>query len=93
MTREELISLSGQVVNGMLSADGSIITKVIDRTLHKQIAETAVDGFDLRRVSSCVKDLLTPAKTGHAVCHNYPAKFKDTKSLLPKISFARADST
>lgn len=43
MTREELISLSGQVVNGMLSADGSIITKVIDRTLHKQIAETAVD--------------------------------------------------
>ena len=43
MTREELISLSGQLVNGMLSADGSIITKVIDRTLHKQIAETAVD--------------------------------------------------
>ena len=43
MTREELISLSGQVVNGMLSADGSIITKVIDRTLYKQIAETAVD--------------------------------------------------
>ena len=43
MTREELISLSGQVVNGMLSADGSIITKVIDRTLHKQIAESAVD--------------------------------------------------
>ena len=43
MTREELILLSGQVVNGMLSADDSIITKVIDRTLHKQIAETAVD--------------------------------------------------
>ncbi len=43
MTRQELISLSGQVVNGMLSADSSIITKVIDRTLHKQIAETAVD--------------------------------------------------
>lgn len=43
MTREELISLSGQVVNGMLSADGSIISKVIDRTLHKQIAESAVD--------------------------------------------------
>ena len=42
MTREELISLSGQVVNGMLSADGSIISKVIDRTLHKQIAESAV---------------------------------------------------
>ena len=43
MTREEPISLSGQVVNGMLSADGSIISKVIDRTLHKQIAESAVD--------------------------------------------------
>lgn len=43
MTREELILLSGQVVNGMLSADCSIITKVIDRTLHKQIAEMAVD--------------------------------------------------
>ena len=43
MTRKELISLSGQVVNGILSADGSIISKVIDRTLHKQIAETAVD--------------------------------------------------
>ena len=43
MKREELISLSGQVVNGMLSADGSIISKVIDRTLHKQIAESAVD--------------------------------------------------
>ena len=43
MTREELILLSGQVVNGMLSADGSIISKVIERTLHKQIAESAVD--------------------------------------------------
>ena len=35
--------LSGQVVDRMLSADGSIISKVIDRTLHKQIAESAVD--------------------------------------------------
>lgn len=43
MTREELISLSGQVVNGMLSADSSVIPQVIDRTLHKQIAETAVE--------------------------------------------------
>ena len=48
MTREELISLSGQVVNGMLSADSSIISKVVDRTLHKQIAESAVDvAFDM----------------------------------------------
>ena len=43
MTREEIINLSGQVANGMLSADSSVITKVIDRTLHKQIAEMAVD--------------------------------------------------
>ena len=42
MTREELISLSGQVANGMLSADSSFISKAFDRTLHKQIAETAV---------------------------------------------------
>lgn len=43
MTRAEIISLSGQIVNGMLSADSSIITKVIDRTIHKQIADSAVD--------------------------------------------------
>lgn len=43
MTREELISLSGQVVNGMLSADSSVVSKLIDRTLHKQIAESAVE--------------------------------------------------
>ena len=40
--RKEIIELSGQVINGMMSADGSIITKVIDRTLHKNIADTAV---------------------------------------------------
>lgn len=43
MTRAEIISLSGQIVNGMLSADSSLITKVIDRTIHKQIADSAVD--------------------------------------------------
>ena len=43
MTREELINLSGQVINGMLSADDSVISKVLDRTMHKQIADTAVD--------------------------------------------------
>lgn len=54
MTREELILLSGQVVNGMLSADGSIISKAIDRTLHKQIAESAVDvAYDmLKKIDS-----------------------------------------
>ena len=46
--------LSGQVVDGMLSADGSIISKVIDRTLHKQIAESAVDvAYDmLKKIDS-----------------------------------------
>ena len=43
MTREELIQLSGQVANGMLSADGSILSKAIDRTMHEQIARSAVD--------------------------------------------------
>lgn len=54
MTREELILLSGQVVNGMLSADSSIISKAIDRTLHKQIAESAVDvAYDmLKKIDS-----------------------------------------
>ena len=40
--REELIELSGQVINGMMSADGSIISKVVDRAFHKCIAEAAV---------------------------------------------------
>ena len=42
MTREELIEVTGQVVNGMLSADSSLLTKVVDRTVHAQIAESAV---------------------------------------------------
>ena len=40
--RTDLLS-GGQVVNRILSADGSIISKVIGRTLYKQIAESAVD--------------------------------------------------
>ena len=40
--REELLGLSGQVINGMMSADGSIISKVVDRAFHKCIAEAAV---------------------------------------------------
>ena len=43
MTREELISLSGQVANGILSADSSLISKVFDRTMHKQVADMSVD--------------------------------------------------
>ena len=40
--RNEIIELSGQIINGMMSADSSILTKIIDRTLHKNIADTAV---------------------------------------------------
>jgi len=50
MTRQELITLTGQITNGILSADNSLITKLIDRTIHKQIADTAV---------SIAKDILT----------------------------------
>lgn len=40
--RKEIIELSGQIINGMMSADSSIVTKIIDRTLHKNIADNAV---------------------------------------------------
>ena len=43
MSREDLINLSGQVINGMMSADSSFMTKLIDRGLHKQIASAAVE--------------------------------------------------
>lgn len=43
MNKEDLISLSGQVINGMLSADSSMLTKLVDRTLHRQIADAAVN--------------------------------------------------
>ncbi len=42
MKREELIELSGQVINGMMSADSSIVTKVFDRTMHGNVADVAV---------------------------------------------------
>lgn len=40
--REELIELTGQALNGILSSDSSILSKVLDRAVHKQVAETAV---------------------------------------------------
>ena len=40
--REELIELTGQALNGILSSDSSIFAKVLDRAVHKQVAETAV---------------------------------------------------
>lgn len=41
--REELIQLAGQVINGIMSADGSILSKLLDRGMHSQVAKTAVD--------------------------------------------------
>lgn len=42
--REALVELSGQIINGMLSADSSLLTKIIDRSLlHESAARTAVD--------------------------------------------------
>jgi hypothetical protein len=40
--RDDLVQLSGQVINGMLSADGSVLTKLFDRSIHSQAAKTAV---------------------------------------------------
>lgn len=42
MRRDELISLAGQVANGLLSSDESILSKLVDRTIHFQIADSAV---------------------------------------------------
>ena len=41
--REELVELSGQIINGMMSADGSMLTKILDRTFHSSVAEVAVE--------------------------------------------------
>ena len=40
--REELIQLAGQVINGIMSADDSVLSKIIDRSIHFQVAKTAV---------------------------------------------------
>ena len=40
--REELVQLAGQIINGIMSADDSVITKILDRSIHSQVAATAV---------------------------------------------------
>jgi len=40
--REEIISIAGQAINGMLSADSTMLSKLVDRTIHKKISEMAV---------------------------------------------------
>ena len=41
MDRGEFISLAGQVVNGILSSDNSVLSKLIDRAVHHQVADSA----------------------------------------------------
>ena len=41
--REELVVLSGQIINGIMSSDSSFLTKLFDRTLHKGAARITVD--------------------------------------------------
>lgn len=43
MKREELIELSGQIINGIMSSDGSIFSKVADRTSSDISAKRAVE--------------------------------------------------
>ena len=40
--RQELVELSGQVINGMMSADGSIIQKAFDFAFRNHAAHAAV---------------------------------------------------
>ena len=41
MNRSEFITLAGQVVNGILSSDNSVLSKLIDRAVHHQVADSA----------------------------------------------------
>ena len=40
--RGEIVELAGQIVNGMMSADGTVLTKLVDRILHRSVASVAV---------------------------------------------------
>lgn len=42
-TREELIQLSGQIINGIMSSDSSIFSKICDRTSLDISAKRAVE--------------------------------------------------
>ena len=41
--REALIELSGQIINGIMSSDGSMFTKIMDRATHGGAASAAVN--------------------------------------------------
>ena len=40
--REELLELSGQIINGFMSYDSSLLSKLFDRTLHEGTAKMTV---------------------------------------------------
>ena len=41
--RDEIIALSGQIINGIMSSDESVLSKLLDRGTSKFSAEFAVD--------------------------------------------------
>lgn len=41
--RQELIELSGQIINGIMSSNGSLLSKLFDRTVHEGSAKIVVD--------------------------------------------------
>lgn len=43
INKTDLVNLSGQVINGIMSSDDSLWVKLFDRTDHKQVAGIAVD--------------------------------------------------
>lgn len=40
--REELLELSGQIINGIMSSDGSFLSKLFDRAVHDETAKVTV---------------------------------------------------
>lgn len=43
MEKDYLVELSGQVINGIMSSDDSVWSKLFDRGDRAQVADTAVD--------------------------------------------------
>ena len=40
--REELLNLSGQIINGIMSSDSSFLSKLLDRSMHDSLAKVTV---------------------------------------------------
>jgi len=41
--REELLNLSGQIINGIMSSDSTFLSKLLDRSVHDGLAKVTVD--------------------------------------------------